>query len=170
MSEWRMANRAGLTFSIRYSLFAIRHIHPRLDPGLAGGRERPGEIDGAGGIFHDRDIEAELAGVHGREVDAVVGRKSRKHDFGEAPLPQIAAKPGWRLPVVLEERRIGIDMAAEALAQDEFGFPPVEFGMEVRSRRSLHTVVRPQGLRPVMHLDGFERLPAFVPARKRGMV
>src|SRR5262249_11941569 len=82
-------------------------------------------------------------------------------------LAQISGKAGRRRVVVLVERRIGIDLAAKALAQDELGARRNEIAAEFGARRMLHAVVGPQLLRPVGRRDGLEPLAARMARRER---
>lgn len=58
--------------------------------------------------------------------------------------------------VVLKEGGVAIDLAAEALAQDQFSMWDLEVGMEVSSGSALDAVIGPQCLSPIGDLDGGE--------------
>ena len=63
------------------------------------------------------------------------------------------ARPVGGGAVVLEEGGVGVDVAAEAFAQNELGAGELKRGMEVGSASSLDAMVGPQGLRAVAEFD-----------------
>ena len=85
------------------------------------------------------------------------------------------------MPVRFAERRIAVDLAAIAFADNEFGLRDREGRRELGTRRSLNAVIWPKHLRPVGQLDRLERsaprvarcegeVPGYVPVlRQRGM-
>ena len=56
--------------------------------------------------------------------------------------------------IVFEERRVAVDVAAKALAEDELGVGDGEIGMEFGAASTLNAVVRPEMLRAVGGFDG----------------
>lgn len=56
--------------------------------------------------------------------------------------------------VVFEEGGVGVDVGAEAFAEDEFGWIDLEGGVEVGSGGVLEAVFWPKGLGAVGGLDG----------------
>ena len=100
----------------------------RVDDGDAGfgefgvdGGDGAIEVDGAAGVAQDERVEAEAARVESGVADAIVVGKAGKEDAREAALAQIAGKASGRGAVVLKECRIGINLRAEAFAQDQLG-------------------------------------------------
>ena len=72
------------------------------------------------------------------------------------------ASPVGVLVVVFEERRIGIDLGMEALAQDQLGVGNIERGVNFRAARALDAVIGPKDLRPIGGLYRLEGTPAFM--------
>ncbi len=60
--------------------------------------------------------------------------------------------------VVFEKGGVAVDLASEALAQDQFGMGNVQVGVEVGSRGALDTVIGPEGLGAVGDLNPLEGL------------
>jgi len=58
--------------------------------------------------------------------------------------------------VVFEKGGVAVDLAAEALAQDQFGMGDVEVGVKVCARSALDAVIGPEGLRAVGDFGGGE--------------
>ena len=87
----------------------------------------------------------------------------------ESALPEIAAKSGRRLVIVLEKRRVGIDSSAKTLAQNEFRRIPDKVRMKLRAIGALHAMVGPERLRSVIHIDRLERFAPVMAGCKAGM-
>src|SRR5690606_32369188 len=104
--------------------------------------------------------EALGTGVERRPEDAEVGGEAGEEDPLKAALAQIAGEAGAGALVVLGESGIGIDVAAEALAQHELGRGDVEIGVEGGAVGALHAMVRPEHLIAIVGADRLERLPA----------
>ena len=79
------------------------------------------EVDGAAGVAEDEGGAAEPARVESGVGDAIVIGEAGEEDAREAALAQIAGQTGGRGAVVLKECRIGIDLRAEAFAQNQLG-------------------------------------------------
>src|SRR5580658_3936565 len=140
--EWRIANCSTTT---RYSPSRDPgHIdHARADRGerLVRRGDRAVDIDAAAGVLdHDRR-EAAAVGILGRVADAEVEGEAGEEDAGEATLPQIRGQAGRRRVVVLVKSRIGIDLAAKALAHDQLGLRRDEVVAEFGALRFLHAVI-----------------------------
>src|SRR5579863_6070698 len=99
------------------------------------------EVDGAAGVAQDERFEAETAGVECGVADAVVVGEAGQEDAGEVAFAQVSAEAGGGGAVILEEGGVGVDGAAKAFAEDEFGAGELECGMEVGSARALDAVV-----------------------------
>ena len=96
------------------------------------------------------------AGVLGRVAHAEIKREASKKYARQAAFAQIADQSGRRLAVVLVERRVEIDRAVHALAQDQAGVRNFQGWMKFGARRRLHAMIRPQHLRAVGRGDGVE--------------
>src|SRR3954447_23327685 len=82
---------------------------------LMGRGHRAVEIDAAAGVLDDGELEPRLAGILRREADAEVEREANDEDRLQFALAQISEQAGRRFPVVLEQRRIGIDAEPKPL-------------------------------------------------------
>src|SRR6266851_1562823 len=135
-----------------------------LDTGLfhlgPGSGERAVGIDAAAGILDDVGGEALFAGVERGEADAEISRQTGDKNTLEAALLQIAAQPGRGLAVGLVEGRIAVDILAIALTDDEFGLRDCQVLAELRARRSLYAMVRPQHLLAVGQVNDVKRFGA----------
>ena len=115
------------------------------------------DIDAAAGVLDHHHIEAFAPRVFGRVADAEIKGETRQEDTREAALAQVAGQSRMCLAVVLEERRIGVDVAMVAFAQDQLCMRDLQVLRELGPGRSLHAMIRPQDLRPVGRLDRFDR-------------
>jgi len=80
-----------------------------------------GQTDSAAGIFDDDAFEIEGNPINGRVADAeIVGETAQEKAF-DATLPEVAGKPCRSSVVVFQKSRVGIDVPAEAFANDELG-------------------------------------------------
>ena len=115
---------------------------------------RVAEVNGAAGIFYNDDFKAESFAVEGGEADAEVVGEAGEEEAREAAFAEVAGEPGGGGVVVFEEGGVGVDLAAKAFAEDEFGVGNVEGGVERGSGGALEAVVGPEGLGAVGGLDG----------------
>src|SRR5262249_41697339 len=74
----------------------------------------------------------------------------------EAALAEVAGEAGGGGVVVFEEGGVAVDVAPEALAQDELGVRCVEAGVKVRTLRASNAVIGPEGLGAVGEFDRAE--------------
>jgi hypothetical protein len=130
--------------------------------GEVGGFDGSGEGDGAAGVFEDLAGESEGGAVDGGEADAEVVGEASEEEAGEAAVAEVAGEAGWGAVVVFEEGGVGVDAAADAFAQDEFGVGEIEGRVERGSVAVLEAVVGPEGLVSVGDGDALEGLPAGV--------
>ena len=79
------------------------------------------DIDAAAGILDHHHVEALAARIFGRIAHAEIEGEAGQEDPPEAALAQIAGEAGMGLAIVFVERRIGIDVAMIALAQNQLG-------------------------------------------------
>ncbi len=114
-----------------------------------------GEVDGAGGVFDDYDLEAEVLAVDGGEADAEVVGEAAEEEAGEFALAEVSGEAGGGDVIVFEEGGVGVDVGAEALAEDEFGLREVEGGVEGCAVGVLDGVIGPEGLGAVGGFYGF---------------
>ncbi len=98
-----------------------------------------------------------------------IGGEAAHEDTSEPAIPQIAGEARGCVAVVLVESRVGVDSAAETLADDQFRSTQVEIPMEGSSLGSLHAMVGPRNLFPVVQGHRAERLLARVRRRKGQM-
>ena len=136
---------------------------------LYGGR-RAIQVDGAAGVAHNHGREAQPSCVERGVAHAIVVGKPGKEHTRQPALAQIAGQAGWREPVVLIERGIGIDLRLESLAQDQLRLRQVKTGVKIRAWLPLHAMRRPQRLLAVGKLDRFKGLFAGVRGRERSMI
>ncbi len=122
--------------------------------GLVGGFDAVFEGDGAAGVLEDEALEAEGGAVEGGEADAEVVGEAGEEEALEAAVAEVAGEAGGGLVVVFEEGGVGVDVAAEALAEDELGVGEIEAGVEGGAVGGLQAVVGPEGLRAVGGVDG----------------
>src|SRR6516165_11023228 len=94
----------------------LRAHHPAFRKARACRGDRTVKVDAAAGVLDDDHLEAEAAGVLGRPAHAEIEGEAGEENAGEAALAQVPGEPGRRRAVVLVEGRIGIDLAAKALA------------------------------------------------------
>src|SRR5271169_938385 len=106
-----------------------------------------------------------MASVLRRPPHAVIECQPAEENAAKAPLVKIARKPRARAAIVLEECRIGVDLAAKSLADDELGVGNVERWMKCRPLAPLHAMIGPKRLHAVGHSNALERL---VPGVGRG--
>jgi len=126
--------------------------------GSVGFGDAAGEVDGAGGVFDDDDLEAQVLAVDGGEADAEVVGEAAEKEAGEFALAEVAGESGGGDVIVFEEGGVGVDVGAEAFAEDEFGLRQVESGMEGCAFGVLDGVIGPEGLGAVGGFYGFVEL------------
>lgn len=118
-----------------------------------------GQVDGAGGVLDDEALEAKRGAVDGGEADTEVVGEAAEEEPLKATLAEVSGETGRGEVVVFEEGGVGVDVAAKAFAQDEFGVWDVEAGMEGCAGGILQAVFGPESLRTVGGLDRLEGLP-----------
>ena len=123
--------------------------------------------DRPAGILHYVGFEARLHAVDGRVTHAVVISQAREKDAPQSALAQIAGKPGTRDAIVLPESRIGVDVIAKALAQNQLRIVGLQMRMESRPHASLHAMIGPQHLLAVSRLNGVKRNSSRDDSRRR---
>ncbi len=127
--------------------------------GGVGVGDAAGEIDGAGGIFDDDGLEAEVFAVDGRVADAEVVGEAAEKEALQAAFAQVAGESGGSDVIVFEEGGVGVDVGPEALAEDELGLRDFEGVVEGCAVRVLNAVIGPEGLdyffEAKRKLDGF---------------
>ena len=107
-------------------------------------------------------LEVERGSVDCGVPNAEVVCESTYEQALEAALAEITGETGRCGVIVFEEGRVGVDIGAEAFADDEFGVWQLEPGVKIGSRSCLDTVIGPERLGPVRRLDGFVGLSARV--------
>jgi hypothetical protein len=117
-----------------------------IGEGLVGGFDAVFDCDGAAGVLEDQALEAEGGAVEGGEADTEVVGEAGEEETLKAALAKISGETGGGLVVVFAEGRVGVDVGAEALAEDELGVGEIEAGMEGGAVGVLQTVVGPEGL------------------------
>src|SRR5262245_8287503 len=90
-------------------------------------------------------------------MDAKIGSEPNQKDALQAAIAQIARQPRRRTPVVFKKCRIGVDRGPETLAHDQLRPLGLKLRMEGRPRRALDTMIGPQGLLAIRHVDGLKR-------------
>src|SRR5258708_4002926 len=104
---------------------ALRNILDALHAG--GGHSGPGGVERAVKInrpaagLDKHDVEPKPARVHGRVVDAKIGRESGQEKTPETALAQITGEAGRRAPIVFIESGIGIDRRPKAFSDYQLG-------------------------------------------------
>src|SRR5690625_3265605 len=111
--------------------------------------QRALRVDGARRIFNDEPFQPLPLPGDRRTADAEVCRQSGQVNLTDAPLAQVAGKPGRRLMVVLIERGIRVDVLPKSLADDELRFLRPKLAEKLSALRTLHAMVGPQHLPPV---------------------
>src|SRR5271154_2748648 len=110
---------------------------------MIGGSDRVSYADNPARILHHVGLEAGLHAVDGRVTHAIVIGQAGEKDPPQSPLPQIAGKPGAGDAIVLPKSRIGVDVSAEPLAQDQLRIVWLQVRVESSPHASLHAMVRP---------------------------
>ena len=106
-------------------------------------------------MLEHHDLEPLTLCIFRRESHAEVECQAGEENAPQAAFAQVSGKPRVRPVIVLIKRRIGIDLAMITLTQNELGMRDPKIIAQLRSRRALHAVVRPQDLRAVAKLNGF---------------
>ena len=133
-----------------------------FEESLVGGFHAAWQPYGATGILDDDALEVERGSVDCGVTDTEVVCESTYEQPLEGALAEIARETGRRGVVVLEEGRVGIDVAAETFADNELGVWQLEPGVKIGSGSCLDAVIRPERLGSVHGFDGFEGLAARV--------
>src|SRR6516162_587959 len=128
---------------------------------------RAADIDATARVFGHDDLEALMPGVLGRVAHAEIEREPGNKDARESALPQIAGQSGTSPAVVFVERRVRIDLAMIALAQNQLRVRDPQVLVEFGSERSLHAMVRPKDLWAIGHRDRVVWLSAGMRRGKR---
>jgi hypothetical protein len=113
------------------------------------------QVYGAAGVFEDDGLEAKGLAVDGGVADAEVVGEAAEEETVEAAFAQVSGEAGGGEVVVFEEGGVGVDGAAEAFAEDEFGVGDIEGGVKGCAFGVLEGVFGPEGLGAV---GGFGRL------------
>src|SRR3954469_15857008 len=137
---------------------------------LMGRGHRAVEIDAAAGVLDDGDLEPGLAGIVRREANAEVEREAGDEDGVQLAFAQISEQAGRRFPVVLEQRRIGIDAAPKSLPHHQICAGDVEIAMKFGACGALHAMAWPEHLDAVIKCGGLERLFARMVRGKGDMI
>src|SRR5262249_23946817 len=122
------------------------------------GGDRTVHVDAAAGVLDDDRLETLAMGVLGRVAYAKIERQPGKEDAPQAAFAQITGEPGRRRAVVLIKRRIGIDRASKALADDEGGMRNLQVVAKRGAGGFLHAMIGPEHLKPVSGFDCLKRL------------
>lgn len=130
------------------------------------GSDRTIQIDGTAGVSKDKGRQAQTSRIQRRVPHAKVIGQTGKKDTAQTAIAQVAGEAGRSGVVILKKCRIGVDLAAEALAEDELGPQRIEIWMELRTSAALQAVIRPEGLRAVGHFDLLKRFPVSVRGRE----
>jgi hypothetical protein len=88
-------------------------------------------------------------------ADAEVVGEAAEEEAGEAALAQVSGEAGGGEVVVFEEGGVGVDVAVEAFAEEEFGVGDVEAGVQGCAFGVLEGVIGPEGLGAVVGVDRF---------------
>src|ERR1700677_3898923 len=136
---------------------------------MIGGSNRVSYADSPARIFYHVGLEAGLHAVDGRGTHAVVIGQAGEKDSPQSAFPQIAGKPGAGDGMVLPKSRIGVDVRAEPLAQDQLRIVRLQVRVESSPHAPLHAMVGPQHLLAVSRRHGFKRSsPGMM--RSKGMM
>jgi hypothetical protein len=103
-------------------------------------------------IFDDQALEIERSTVDGRMAHAEVVCEPTDEQALQPSFANIASQSGGSGVVVLQEGRIGIDVPAKALTQNQLRMRDLKTWMKRRTRRPLHAMVGPERLRAVAGL------------------
>jgi hypothetical protein len=76
-------------------------------------------------VFDDDRFEAEGFSIEGGEAHAEVVGQPADEEALQAALAEVACESGCGGVVVFEEGRVGVDLAAKAFSQDQFGLGDV---------------------------------------------
>jgi len=132
--------------------------------------DRAGEVHRAGSVFDDDGVEAEGFAVDGGVPNAEVVGEAAEEEAMQIAFAEIAGETGGRDVVVLEEGGVGVDVAAEAFAEDELGVREVERGVEVCAFGVLEAVSGPEGLGAVGGFNDVVGLMVGMGARERDVL
>jgi len=131
----------------------LNALHSSRVEGGVGFGDRVWQIDRAAGIFDDEALKAQRCAVDCRETDAKVIGQTAKEEAIEVALVQVAGETGGGEVIVLQKGRVGIDVAAESFAENEFCLRKIERRMEGSAGRALDAVLGPERLRPIRGMD-----------------
>ena len=139
------------------------------DAGVVHGRHsgiaRSFQVDGSAGVGHDDCLKAVSGCVQRRELDAEIEGQSGDVDPCETTLAHETVQSGRSCAVIFIESGVGIDRKIIPLAHDQHGTGHVEASVELGALSRLDTMIWPQGLLAIGHLD---RLEGLVPHMGRG--
>ena len=135
------------------NIFGPDALDPCLLERLVGCLDASGQTHRTARILDHKALEVQRRTIDRGEADAEVIRQPAQKQPRQAALAQVARQPGRREMVVLEKRRVGIDIHAKALAQDQLGVWDREPRMQRGARGALHAVIRPERLRAIRRCD-----------------
>lgn len=167
--RWSAARAAQASCASRADLPGLNALNSSDVESGVGFGDRARQIDSTAGIFDDEALKSQGRAIDRGETDAEVVGQPAKEEAIEAAFVQVSGKPGGGEVIVLQKGRVGVDMAAEALAEDEFCLGNVERGMEGSAGRALDAMLGPERLRPVRSLDHLKGLLARMSGGKGDM-
>ena len=98
--------------------------------------------------------ESESASVERGELNAVIGRQPQNVDLAGAHPLEIVAQAGRLAMTVVKETAVAVDLAIRALAKDLADPLALQPRRELRARRALDTMIRPEDLIEAVQIDG----------------
>src|SRR5579875_227732 len=152
----------GVIVTASEQIVGFEHGNAEAGKALMGSFNRSCNADRAAGVLDNGSGKTLTLGIFGGVAHAIIEGEACEENPGEPAFTQIASKPGWGHPVILEKGRVGIHVRTEALAQDEPRMRDLKIRMQARAMRFLNTMVWPKSLRPVIHLDCFKGLSSRV--------
>src|SRR3984885_13811900 len=108
---------------------------------MIGGSDRVSYADSPARILYHVGLEAGLHAIDGGVTHAVVIGQAGEKDSSQSAFPQIAGKPGAGDAIVLSKSRIGVDVCAEALPQDQLRIVRLQVRVESSPHAPLHAMV-----------------------------
>ena len=105
-------------------------------------------------------FEPKLHGIQRGELHAVIGGQPAYVNGGNAAALQIIAQASGFAMAVIEKTAVTVQQRVLAFAEHAFDFRPVEIGVQIGSRRSLHAMYGPEDLGEAGQFDHVTRLLA----------
>ena len=141
--------------------------HPRLAKLIFYPLYRPVDVDCLAGFANYHCGQVQSPRIESRPGDAeVISQAREKHPF-QAAFSQIPAQPRRGRMIVLEERRVRVQVDSMSFAEDQLGLRQTQQGMKIGSAGSLNAVLRPEYLRSVRGFDTLECVTPRMTRRKR---